>query len=120
MLRSGQDAHGPFTTFLLEPPPPLSAVVTSAAPAFAARSMAAEEDCMARKVVTQYAVFHNIGGNSDVVFYYQGGGADSVTGIPFTEAAFIVDLLRHEKPMSYDATLKRLSTYSLEPVGEGE
>ena len=75
---------------------------------------------MARKVVTQYAVFHNIGGSSDIVFYYQGGGADSVTGIPFTEAAFIVDLLRNEKPMSYDASLKRLSTYTPEPVGEGE
>jgi hypothetical protein len=75
---------------------------------------------MARKVVTQYAVFHNIGGSSDIVVYYQGGGADSVTGIPFIEAAFIVDLLRNEKPMSYDASLKRLSTYTPEPVGEGE
>jgi len=75
---------------------------------------------MARKIVTQYAVFHNIGASSDIVFYYQGGGADSVTGIPFTEAAFIVDLLRNEKPMSYDASLKRLSTYTPEPVGEGE
>jgi hypothetical protein len=75
---------------------------------------------MARKVVTQYAVFHNIGGSSDIVFYYQGGGVDSVTGIPFIEAAFIVDLLRNEKPMSYDAGLKRLSTYTPEPVGEGE
>jgi hypothetical protein len=75
---------------------------------------------MARKVVTQYAVFHNIGAASDIVFYYQGGGADSLTGIPFTEAAFIVDLLRNEKPMSYDHNLKRLSTYTPEPVGEGE
>lgn len=75
---------------------------------------------MARKVVTQYAVFHNIGGGTDIVFYYQGGGADSVSGIPFAEAAFIVDLLRNEKPMSYDHSLKRLSTYTAEPVGEGE
>ena len=75
---------------------------------------------MARKIVTQYAVFHNIGAGSDIVFYYQGGGADSVAAIPFTEAAFIVDLLRNERPMSYDHTLKRLSTYFPEPVGEGE
>jgi len=75
---------------------------------------------MARKVVTQYAVFHNIGGTSDIAFYYEGGGADSVSGVPHQEAVYIVDLLRNEKPMSYDATLKRLSTYTPEPVGEGE
>ena len=75
---------------------------------------------MARKVVTQYAVFHNIGATSDIVFYYQGGGADSVTGVSYAEASYIVDLLRNEKPMSYDASLKRLSTYTPEPVGEGE
>ena len=75
---------------------------------------------MARKIVTQYAVFHNIGAASDIVFYYQGGGADSVTAVPYPEAGYIVDLLRNEKPMSYDASLKRLSTYTPEPVGEGE
>ena len=75
---------------------------------------------MARKIVTQYAVFHNIGAGSDIVFYYQGGGADSVSGIPFAEAGYIVELLRNEKPMSYDHSLKRLSTYTPEPVGEGE
>jgi hypothetical protein len=75
---------------------------------------------MARKVVTQYAVFHNIGSTSDIVFYYQGGGADSVSGVPFAEAGYIVDLLRNEKPMSYDAALKRLSTFAAEPVGEEE
>ena len=75
---------------------------------------------MARKVVTQYAVFHNIGGASDIILYYQGGGADTVTGIPFAEAGYIVDLLRNEKPMSYDSAVRRLSTYTPEPVGEEE
>jgi len=75
---------------------------------------------MTRKVVTHYAVFHNIGAASDIVFYYQGGGADSVSGVPYAEARYIVDLLRNEKPMSYDHSRKRLSTYNAEPVGEGE
>jgi hypothetical protein len=75
---------------------------------------------MARKVVTNYAVFHNIGSTSDIVFYYQGGGADSVSGLPFAEAGYVVDLLRNEKPMSYDADRKRLSTWTPEPVGEEE
>jgi hypothetical protein len=28
------------------------------------------------KIVTQYAVFHNIDANTDIVFYYRGGGVD--------------------------------------------
>jgi hypothetical protein len=75
---------------------------------------------MARKVVTHYAVFHNIGENSDIIFYYQDGTSDSIRGIPVAEAAYIVDLLRNEKPMSYDHGRKRLSTLTPEPVGESE
>ena len=75
---------------------------------------------MARKIVSSYAVFENLGGTRDIVFYYQGGGADSVSGVPAAEADYIVDLLRNEKPMSYDADRKRLSTWSPEPVGEEE
>lgn len=75
---------------------------------------------MARKVVNQYAVFENLGGTRDIVFYYADGGADSVAGVGAAEAGFIVDLLRNEKPMSYDADLRRLSTWTAEPVGESE
>ncbi|GAB3321213.1 hypothetical protein GCM10027299_15370 [Larkinella ripae] len=75
---------------------------------------------MARKTVTQYAVFHTIGGTSSIVLYYQGGGADTVSDVPVAEAAYVVDLLRNEKPMSYDHDRKRLSTLTAEPVGEGE
>ena len=75
---------------------------------------------MARKVVSSYAVFDNVGGTRDVVFYYEGGGADSATGLSADEADYIVDLLRNEKPMSYDAALRRLSTWTMGPVGEGE
>ena len=75
---------------------------------------------MARKKVTHYAVFHNVGGNSTVNMYYDGGGADSVQNLSFQEAGFMIDLLRNEKPMSYDHALRRLSTYSAEPVGENE
>jgi hypothetical protein len=75
---------------------------------------------VARKLLSSYAVFENVGGTRDIVFYYDGGGADSVTAVPAAEADYIVDLLRNEKPMSYDATLKRLSTWTAEPVGEAE
>jgi hypothetical protein len=75
---------------------------------------------VARKVVTSYAVFDNVGGTRDIVFYYQGGGADSVSGVSADEAHYIVDLLRNETPMSYDHALRRLSTWTAEPVGEAE
>jgi hypothetical protein len=73
-----------------------------------------------RRVLSSYAVFENIGGTRDIVFYYAGGGADSVSGVSPAEADYIEDLLRNEKPMSYDADLKRLSTWTMEPVGEEE
>jgi hypothetical protein len=75
---------------------------------------------MTRKVVSNYAVFENLGGTRDIVFYYQAGGADSLSGISAAEADYIVDLLRNEKPISYDHGLKRLSTWNPEDVGESE
>jgi hypothetical protein len=75
---------------------------------------------MARKPVANYAVFENVGGTRDLVFYYTDGTADSVSGVKAAEADFIVDLLRNEKPISYDATLKRISTLNPEPIGEAE
>lgn len=75
---------------------------------------------MARKLLSHYAAFDNLGGTRDIVFYYQGGGADTVTGVSAAEAGFIVDLLRNEKPMSYDHALRRLSNWTPEPVGEAE
>jgi hypothetical protein len=74
---------------------------------------------MAKKLVIQYAVFHNVGGTSDIAIYYDGGGADPILSIPFTEAAYLIDILRNEKPVYYDVALKRLST-SFENVGDGE
>ena len=75
---------------------------------------------MARKIVSNYAVFENLGGTRDIVFYYQGGGADSVSSVSAAEADYIVDLLRNEKPISYDHALKRISTWSPEEVGGAE
>ena len=75
---------------------------------------------MARKKVTHYAVFHNVGGASAINMYYDGGGADTVQNLSIEEAAYMIDLLRNEKPMSYDHSLRRLSTFSIEPVGENE
>ena len=75
---------------------------------------------MARKKVNHYAVFHNVEGSTSINMYYDGGGADTIRDITFQEAGFIIDLLRNEKPMSYDHDRRRLSNLSLEPVGENE
>ncbi|MCB9569029.1 MAG: hypothetical protein H6710_17745 [Myxococcales bacterium] len=75
---------------------------------------------MARKRVSNYAVFHNIGAKSTIIMYYEGGGADSVGDLSIEEASYLVDLLRNESPITYDHALRRFSTQNPEPVGEGE
>ena len=75
---------------------------------------------MARKQVNYYAVFHDVGSTSQIRVYYQGGGSDLIRNLSIQEASYIVDLLRNEKPMSYDHVRKRLSNLNIEPVGEGE
>ncbi|MEZ4383321.1 MAG: hypothetical protein R3A79_18475 [Nannocystaceae bacterium] len=75
---------------------------------------------MARKRVSSYAVFHDIKRTSSIVFYYEGGGADTLADVSVDEAAYIIDLLRNESPITYDHSRRRLSTLNPEPVGEGE
>lgn len=75
---------------------------------------------MARKRVTHYAVFHNVGGTSSINVYYQGGGASNIGSISIDESGYILDILRNEKPMDYDSDRRRFLSGALEPVGEGE
>ncbi|HEX8694734.1 MAG TPA: hypothetical protein VF746_20075 [Longimicrobium sp.] len=75
---------------------------------------------MARKTVASYAAFQNVGGTVSVVVYYAEGGADTIAGLGSEESEYVLDLLRNEKPVTYDAALKRLSTSTMEPVGETE
>lgn len=73
-----------------------------------------------RKALTHYAVFHNIGGQTEIVVYYHDGSSDLIDGLGCQEAAYVVDLLRNEKVMSYDASRKRLSTLNPEPTSESD
>lgn len=73
-----------------------------------------------RREVSDYAVFRNAGTITEIVLYYRGGGADTVTPLGDEEADYMIDLLRNERPMSYDAERRRLSTLAIEPVGEAE
>lgn len=75
---------------------------------------------MARKRVTHYAVFHNVGSTSSINVYYQGGGADTIRDLSISEAGYIIDILRNEKPIDYDHDRRRFLSGALEPVGEGE
>jgi hypothetical protein len=65
-------------------------------------------------------VFENSGGAADIVLYYPEGDASTLSNVPLEEAEHLVDLLRNESPISYDAALRRFSTLNPEPVGEGE
>jgi hypothetical protein len=75
---------------------------------------------MARRRITHYAIFHNVGSTSEINVYYEGGGANTISGLSISEAGYIIDILRNEKPMDYDHDRRRFLSGSLEPVGEGE
>lgn len=75
---------------------------------------------MARKRILNYAIFHNVGSTSEINVYYEGGGANNISGLSVNEALYIIDILRNEKPMDYDHDRRRFLSGALEPVGEGE
>ena len=75
---------------------------------------------MARKLVSHYALFHNVDGTASVNVYYAEGGADTIYGLPLDEADYIVEMLREEGPMDYDHDRRRFLSGAVEPVGEGE
>jgi hypothetical protein len=75
---------------------------------------------MARKRLSQYAIFHNVGGLTDLAVYYEAGGADTISGLSIPEAGYIIDFLRNEKPIDYDAVTKRFLSGAAEPIGEEE
>lgn len=74
---------------------------------------------MAHRPVKGYQVRHSIGHACVIVLTYEGGGNEILTNLSVTEANFLVDILRHEKPIWFDAANRELST-GVEPVGEGE
>jgi hypothetical protein len=75
---------------------------------------------MARKQVANYALFKNANGTADINVYYTVGGADTISNLSTAEANYITDILRNEKPVDYDAAIKRFMSGAAEPVGEGE
>jgi hypothetical protein len=74
---------------------------------------------MPARLIKGYHVRHSIGQQSLIVLTYDGGEAVSLPAVSATEAHHLVDLLRNEKPIWYDAAKRELIT-SVEPVGEGE
>lgn len=75
---------------------------------------------MARKRITHYAIFHTVGGTTDITLYYLDGRREVLPHVSVEEAAYIIDLLRYEKPWDYDAEHHRLMSADLEPIGEEE
>lgn len=75
---------------------------------------------MARKRITSYALFHNVGGTTEINVYYEAGGADTIRNLPVQEAQYILEFLRNETPMDYDHDRRRFLSGAQEPVGEEE
>ena len=76
---------------------------------------------MAAKTVKGYFVRHRIGdANTFLTLYFDGGGSEVINNLDISHAAYMIDLLRNEAPITYEITEKILATASQEPVGEGE
>ena len=71
-------------------------------------------------ILRHYAVRHNIGKSTQIIFIYTNGESDSVLVSSIEEAGFIIDLLRNEKPISYEKASNSLTTAEYEPIGENE
>ena len=76
---------------------------------------------MAQKAVKGYFVRHKVGGGkTNLTIHFTDGGSEVINDLDVSEAGYLVDLLRNEKPLLFDTTNKTLATSTQEPVGEAE
>lgn len=69
--------------------------------------------------IKNYSIVHSIGGYSAIILYLENGEKLTFDSIPISEARYLVDILRNEKPVWWDNVKKYIISY-MEPVGEGE
>ena len=76
---------------------------------------------MALNQVHNYSVWHQAGSDkAEIRLLLDSGSLATISNLPLTSAYFILDLLRHEKPIYWDSVARLVYTSSWEPVGEGE
>ena len=76
---------------------------------------------MAQKAVKGYFIRHAIGlGKTSLTLHFTDGGFDVIDNLEVSEAGYLVDLMRNEKPLTYNTANKTLATATVEPVGEAE
>lgn len=76
---------------------------------------------MAVKDVKGYFIRYTVGGaKTFLTIHFTDGGFEVINNLNVSEAGYLVDLLRNEKPLVLDTENKILSTSNQEPVGEGE
>ncbi len=76
---------------------------------------------MALNQVQNYSIWHQAGSDkAEIRLLLDTGSFTTISNLPLASANFIVDLLRHEKPIYWDSVARLVYTSSWEPVGEGE
>ena len=77
---------------------------------------------MAFNEVHNYQVWYRVPPNetTEIRLLLDNGAVATVPNLSVAAASFMVDLLRHEKPLWWDGTARTLFTATFEPVGEGE
>ncbi len=72
------------------------------------------------ELVTKYVVWHSIANQStEIVIYVQSNTGYSQQNLSYDQAAFLIDILRSEKPLWYNPSQRSLQT-GYEPPGEAE
>ena len=72
------------------------------------------------EIYGNYRIYHQAGGYEQKARSVDGGGSEVINNLDISHAAYMIDLLRNEAPITYEITEKILATASQEPVGEGE
>ncbi len=57
-----------------------------------------------------FSVTHTVGATTDIALFYENAAPDTIEGVPYAEASFIINLLRQQTDIIYDSQSKRLIT----------
>ena len=70
--------------------------------------------------IIYYRIEHQPGKGTTFYLYLRNRDVKTLRELPIDEAILITDLLRNEKPLTYNTRRGTISTARLEPTGENE
>lgn len=75
---------------------------------------------MSGKIIKSYSVRYTIGGQLDIDLLLTDDSTETLGNLSLKEGKRLINVLRNEKPLSYDAVQGKLYSEKLEQIGEGE